>query len=223
MDKNLVKEIKILSHEFLTTTQEIFSKPGYFVGKIQDNPATFHRACIFLAVVSLLLTAINIISYKINHIPLNWSFISCESGVTCLIFMIFSSGVWAFSKALGGKGTATKTLCICFYASVVLVPVKVLELPTRVIRDGVLLQGPISDITIEKARAAINATAFKFEFIVLIGIIAFLWLMTNMLKQVHEFGRVRQFFLFVFSFFLLTTMTNSFQEPITQLILRAFS
>jgi len=223
MDKSLMKEIKNLAHEFLRATQRVFSKPGYFAGAMQDNPATFRRACTFLAVVSLLLTAINIISYKINHIPLDWSFISFESGVTCLIFMIFSSGVWAFSKALGGKGTVTKTLCTCFYASVVLVPVKVLELPTRVIRDGILLQGPISDITIDRTRAAINATAFKFEFIVLIGIIAFLWLMTNMLKKVHAFGRVRQFFLFVFSFYLLTMMTNSFQEPITQLILRAFS
>lgn len=210
--------------DFLNKSLIMISRPVAFFSGIDDSNKAFKNASMFALIASFILVIISIPSYKLNKITIDAYFIVISIGISW--FLLFFSGLQlhVIAKLFRGCGTLVQSASSYFYASSVLLILKVLEIPTRVIRDEALLSAPLTAKTAENVNVSINANpnAFASELFVAIGYLWFFILIISLFKAIHGFGYLRAVVTAVLSMAALSFTVSWIQTPILHVLLNAF-
>lgn len=202
----------------------LMTSPDSFFRSIDESSKTFFQASIFGAFVSAILFFINTVSYKINKIDLQLHFILLESLFTWLLTIMYGLATFLICKIFRGTGGVIKTVSAVFYSSVILVFIKPFELPTRIIRDRYLANGPLTNGVKLAIWEEIKSTphALFYEGVVAVLYFAFFFLLVKAVRTIHTFGWLRAILTNIFGFFILAILVSKLQEPITNLLLLSF-
>lgn len=209
---------------FLSTSLTIFSNPKKFFEDIEKTNQTFVNASSFALVASFILVLISIPSYKLNGISTEPLFIVLSVGISW--FLLFLSGLQLFvlARLFRGRGSLINSISSYFYASSVLLILKMLEIPTRAIRDNELISAPLSAEMMESMNVSIrgDSNALVSEFLVFFGYIWFFFLIVALLRAIHGFGVIRGILVGAISMFGLSLIVSLIQRPILHVLLNAF-
>lgn len=224
MDDSTKKIITSIFAEFFSATSNFVKSPNNFFRGIDNSSTSFRDASLFGLAVSTLLTALNVISYVFNKIPIQLLFISLDILTTWLLVLIYATSLWAISRMFRGHGEFTRSASAFFYTTLLLIPVKLLETPTRIVRDKYLSSGPLTDAMLLAIRAEINSTPYRVvaEYLVAGGYVIFLIFLIKIGRIVHGFGWARSAIVSILGLLTISLAIGYVQTPNTNLLLLAF-
>jgi len=149
--KQITKKMLYEFPLFFQNIPKILGDSRRFFKTIENTETAFIKASIFAVFVSCFLVFLNVPSYKINGIYLDAAFYTLDIFVTWLIIVIIGAKFWVVTRVLLGEGGFFKTLSSFFYATSMLIFIKLAEIPTRVVRDKGLLVEPGSALSYENS------------------------------------------------------------------------
>ncbi|WP_299489656.1 YIP1 family protein [uncultured Shewanella sp.] len=203
----------------------LISRPKELFSSIDNHQSTFLKALSFSAVISFLITLLSIPSFKTNHVEVESLLLTLDVFINIILLVIYSLITYISARIFFGRGGVLRTISAFLYVSPLLVLIKLLEIPTRIVRDKELLAGALTPSTVENMTLAINSNPYLLvsELLVGVGYIWFVCVLFLLLKTVHNFGFMRALLSSGLTMWLISLGVYWIQRPVIHVLLNAFS
>ncbi|EJK2283412.1 hypothetical protein NK524_003573 [Vibrio cholerae] len=210
--------------EFFRTVPLIIASPSNFFEKIDKSEKGFLKASMFAFIAASLMSILSIPSYKINNLNLEPSFYVINVIVSWILFSIYSIQTWFVCKVFMGRGGIIPTVSAFFYSISILVFVKFVEIPSRIIRDRELLACELTVETSSNMSRAVYSDMYGIssEVYVAIGYVIFSIVLFHLVRAIHKFGVVRAIIVILISLSSISITVSYIQRPIVGALLCAF-
>ncbi|MEH6578483.1 MAG: YIP1 family protein [Amphritea sp.] len=210
---------------FFSYLPRIYSSPKEFFGSICGSHKTFYEASRFALVISCLFALLNVPSYKINGISVSSEILLIDIIFSWVLIFIYGVLVWASCKLFLGKCSLIKVLSAFFYSCAILVVIKFLEIPARIVRDKYLLGASLeSDISDNMSNAVLsNPYSLVSETMVGFGYVWFSVVLFILVREVNNFNWLRSLCACLVGMFFVSLAVSWVQRPITHVLLNAFA
>lgn len=209
---------------FFSVIPKIISAPREFFASIDESHETFIRASSFALVISCVFVLLSIPSYKINGVSIGSELFLLDIVFNWLLLLIYGIIVWLSCRIVIGKSRITKCLSAFFYSCSILIIVKFLEIPARIVRDNVLVNADLTSDTPEKLTDAVfsNPYSFASEIMVGLGYVWFLVVLVILVRETNRLGWIRSILASIIAIVFIALAVSWIQRPITHALLSAF-